>query len=357
MPEPWDWQRIRARMRSCVVRPLTVLAAGAVCHTVLLGQGQDRVSPQILGAVVKITSKAPEGQDRTGTGFIVRVDRDLVYIATASHVVEGDAQPRVAFYHDQKRPATAEIGALEGGDPKGLAYLIVRDADIASKVIPLNWSSDRLSRGDDVVLIGFGQGLGEWGVVKGSVASFSGSELRIDGRVGEGNSGGPILRNGNVAGMVTQVSQGFGVGKSGVIAVATLAGWDIPVPLGPRGRSSASGDNSATDSEVGNSIVDALNGYRAAYERMDVTALLHVFPTFAGAKELERKFADLRGVAMALGTPEIRQSSPTRAVATCNHSLTFTSRAGKIEQTRPQLAEFALVKSSERWLIESVRFR
>ena len=51
----------RADAELCVVRPLTALAAGAVSHRAP-GAGQDRVSPQILGAVVKITSKAPEGR-------------------------------------------------------------------------------------------------------------------------------------------------------------------------------------------------------------------------------------------------------------------------------------------------------
>ena len=38
---------------------------------------------------------------------------------------------------------------------------------------------------------------------QGDVASVSGSDIRIDGRIEEGNSGGPILMNGSVAGMVT----------------------------------------------------------------------------------------------------------------------------------------------------------
>jgi hypothetical protein len=195
--------------------------------------------------VVKITSKAAEGQPRTGTGFIVRVDGELIYIVTASHVVEGDSKPQVAFYHDKKRPVGAEIGALEGGDPKGLGYLIVRDRAVAEKVKALRWSDEILRGGEDVLAIGFGQGQGEWAVIKGSVASASGSDIRIDGRIEEGNSGGPIIMNGSVAGMVTSTSQGFGIGKSSVIVKSTLLGWDVEVSTPPTAPVPTAGSRTA----------------------------------------------------------------------------------------------------------------
>ena len=180
---------------------------------------------ELRASVVKITSKAPEGQPRTGTGFIVRVDGELIYIATASHVVEGDPKPQVTFYHDKRRPVAAEIGALEVDNATaGLGYVIVRDRAIAEKVKALGWSAGILRGGEDVVAIGFGQGSGEWGVIKGTVASASGSDIRIDGRIEEGNSGGPIIMNGSVAGMVTSIKQGFGVGKSGIIV--NQRSWD-----------------------------------------------------------------------------------------------------------------------------------
>ena len=109
----------------------------------------------------RITSKAPEGQPRTGTGFIVRVDGELIYIATASHVVEGDPKPQVTFYHDKRRPVAAEIGALEVDNATaGLGYLIVRDRGAAEKVKALGWSTGMLRGGEDVLAIGLGEGWG-----------------------------------------------------------------------------------------------------------------------------------------------------------------------------------------------------
>ena len=191
---------------------------------------------ELKDSVVKIVSKAPEGQPRTGTGFVVRVDGELVYIATAAHVIAGDVKPQVTFYFDKRRTVAAEIGDLETDNPTaGLGYLIVRDLTLAKQAKALGWSTGMLRGGEQIVTIGFGQGAGPWGVIKGTVASVSGSDIRIDGTIDEGNSGGPIIMNGRVAGMVTSHRQGFGVAKSGIVVQSTLRGWDIEMSAPPAG--------------------------------------------------------------------------------------------------------------------------
>ena len=187
----------------------------------------------LKASIVKIESKAPEGQPRTGTGFVVRVDGELVYIATVAHVIAGDPKPKVTFYFDKRRPVDAEIGAMETDNPTaGLGYLIVRDRAVATKTKALGWSPGIPRDGDETVAIGFGLGT-EWGVTKGAVASVSGSDIRIDGRIDEGNSGGPILMNGSVAGVVTSHSQGLGVAKSGSVVQLTLRGWGVELSAPP----------------------------------------------------------------------------------------------------------------------------
>ena len=95
-------------------------------------------------------------------------------------------------------------GILEKDNPTGgLGYLIVRNRAVAEQVKALRWSAETLRGGEDVLAIGFGQGGLEWGVIKGTVASVSGSDVMIDRRIEEGGSGSPILMNGSVAGMVT----------------------------------------------------------------------------------------------------------------------------------------------------------
>ncbi|MEO5742380.1 MAG: serine protease [Vicinamibacterales bacterium] len=197
----------------------------------------------LKASVVKIVSKAPEGQPRTGAGFIVRVDGELVHIATAAHVITGDPKPQVTFYFDKLRPVASEPRELEIDNPTaGLGYVIVRDRAVAKQARALGWSPVMPRGGEQILAIGFNQGAGEWGVSNGTVASVSGSDIRIDAKVDEGNSGGPIIMNGSVVGMVTSLRQGFGLAKSGIVVQSTLRGWDIEIsapPTGPAGGGSS----------------------------------------------------------------------------------------------------------------------
>jgi len=104
-------------------------------------------------------------------------------------------------------------------------------------------------------------------------------------------------------------------------------------------------------------VDDLLARYRRAYESMDVTALTRIYPTFSGKLELQRRFADLKGVAMALGVPAITVASESSAKAVVLYSLTFTSKTGKVENTRPQTAEFTFTRKTGEWVIESVKFK
>jgi len=198
--------------------------------------GQNQPSMEDLKAsVVQIVSKAPEGQPRTGAGFIVRVDGELVYIVTLAHVITGDARPQVTFYFDKLRPVVAETREVEiDNSAAALGYVIVRDRAVAKQTRALRWSPVMPTGGEQIVAIGFNQGAGPWGVSNGTVASVSGSDIRIDANVDEGNSGGPIIMNGNVVGMATSlIRQGFGLAKSGIVVQTTLKGWGIETSAPP----------------------------------------------------------------------------------------------------------------------------
>jgi len=189
-------------------------------------------------SVVRIVSKAPDGIERVGTGFVVKVEADLAYIATASHVVEGDPSPEIGFLATRNRPVKASIVKLEGGDPKGLALLLVRGADIPRGLQALRFApSADVQGGQEVVVIGFGQGQGDWAVIHASIASVQGRDLRLDGRIEEGNSGGPVLRDARVVALVTGVSQGFGVATPSLIVEAVFKGWGTDVSAAPAGPS------------------------------------------------------------------------------------------------------------------------
>jgi len=216
---------------------------------------------QQKSGVVKITSQTDDLR-RTGTGFVVRVEKDAAFILTASHVVEGDNKPRVEFFARRNSAVPAEVLRIEGGDPRGLALLVVRGKESVPpdlQALPVA-GPERLVGGEPVTVIGFPQGGGAWAVLRASVVSQEGRELTLDGSIGEGNSGGPVLREGRVIGVVTTVGGGGGFGRAlpATLIRLVLDGWgvtlaDVPAsaaqtassdaPQSPR-RSGASGDPS-----------------------------------------------------------------------------------------------------------------
>ena len=170
---------------------------------------------QLRAGVVKITAKSLGGVLKVGTGFIVRVDGDAVYVVTAAHVVTGDPQPRVEFYSKRNIPVLTEVLGLEGDDEvRGLALLVVRGHENLPngvRALPLA-ETMRFAGGEDIIMIGFPGNAGPWNVVKGNISSRQGRDLYFSPAVDSGHSGGPILQNGKVVGVVAVAGQSSGRG-------------------------------------------------------------------------------------------------------------------------------------------------
>jgi len=204
-----------------------VLALVALLTLTTLARAQ--TPAELRSGVVKITSSV-DGARRTGTGFIVQTGNDGIYIATASHVVEGDKAPKVAFLPDPNTDLTAQVLKIEGGDPKGLALLVVRAniKRVLRDVRALKFSaSNDLAAGDAVTAIGFPQGGGGWAVVPATVATREGRELVVSGNIAEGNSGGPIVKDGAVVGLVTGTQGQYARATPAVIVRFTMEGWGV----------------------------------------------------------------------------------------------------------------------------------
>ena len=181
--------------------------------------------------VVKVTATV-DGKRKTGTGFIVRLEQGAAYILTASHVVEGDNRPESEFFTRRNVTSRAETVRIEGDDPRGLALLLVRGKDNLPPglvALPLA-SGTSLSGGEEVTAIGFPQGGGPWAVVRANVVSRVGRDLTLGGSIDEGNSGGPILIDGSVAGVVMGVDGKFARAIPAAIARLVLDGWGLPAP-------------------------------------------------------------------------------------------------------------------------------
>ena len=183
----------------------------------------------LKAGVVKITSTL-DGKTRIGTGIIVNLEDDAAYIVTASHVIEGDADPNVTFFTDPNEAFTAKVIGLEGGDPKGLAALRVKDAPSSGLRVLRMDESATIYGGERVSLIGFPRVAGvPWAVTTGTIAGQKGSDLSFSGTADEGNSGGPLLIDGKVVGVVTQMSDQFGYASPTFTTKYALRGWGVRV--------------------------------------------------------------------------------------------------------------------------------
>ncbi len=189
----------------------------------LWGQSSD----DLKRGVVKITAQGEGQQPKVGTGVVVRVDKDAAYIVTPAHVIEGDSKPTVTFFPNPQQPFVAQVVGIEGGDQHGLAALLVAgpipDGVVA---LPLDVTT-KVAGGEALTFIGFPRTLSPWTVSTGTLSGMNGPILAFQALVEEGHSGGPLLLNGQVIGVVSDARgrQGYAVPAS-ILAVA-LRGWRI----------------------------------------------------------------------------------------------------------------------------------
>jgi len=182
------------------------------------GQAQAQDLNILKTGVVKVIAKV-HGSRRIGAGFIVRVEEDFVYVVTAAHVVAGSTtiQPKVAFFTKPNEPVPASIlpGAEFGSDVGGLALLVVRGkAHIPQGIKPLTFPDVpvSISGKEKVTIIGHPGGRKAWAVRTGTVEARKGRDITFHPSVTKRFSGGPILMNGQVIGIVMAKMPKFGLG-------------------------------------------------------------------------------------------------------------------------------------------------
>jgi S1-C subfamily serine protease len=193
---------------------------------------QDLEAPE--SAVVRITCDTYEGR-KTGSGFIVNLTSDVAFILTAAHVVEGDKHPKVEFFTRKNVWIPATVLTLEGGDPRGLASLVVKgEENLPPGLTALSLAqSSRLAIQDEVIVVGVPQLTESWSVIKADYVSRTGRDIHISGPIDEGLSGGPVIRKGQVVGLARGLKGPFGI----VIPVESLSlfleGLEIEVSRAP----------------------------------------------------------------------------------------------------------------------------
>ncbi|HSL04975.1 MAG TPA: SUMF1/EgtB/PvdO family nonheme iron enzyme [Nitrospiraceae bacterium] len=203
--------------------------AFAACLILLIGLAQEEsIGAQdvarLQAGVVRVSSTRP------GTGFIVRLESDAAYILTAAHVVAGDPNPKVEFFTNKHVLVPAEVlrGAEGDDEMRGLALLLVKgkqNLPTGVTALPLDGTRS-FSEGEDIIVIGFPLGTGPWHVIKGSIGSSLASDIFFSPTVDTGNSGGPIIRQGKVIGIV-MATESSGRGLTADRVQAYIVGFGI----------------------------------------------------------------------------------------------------------------------------------
>jgi hypothetical protein len=204
----------------------------------------------LRAGVVKISSVA-EGKRKTGAGFIVKLEPNIAYVVTAAHVVEGDPAPQVEFFTRQNVSVKAEVRKIEGGDLQGLALLVIRGKEnLAPGLLALKLGAavQLKSGGDQVAAIGFPSGVASWGVLRVGVVSLEGRNIVLSKDLEEGNSGGPVIKDNQVVGLVMGLNQGFGLAVPVSIVQTVLTNWGVSLSTeAPAGTAPPPPDKPAID--------------------------------------------------------------------------------------------------------------
>jgi hypothetical protein len=255
-------------------------------------QSQSQGIEQALSGVVLIAGSRGEGTAVRGSGFVVALERGVAIVVTSSHVIEG-TKFEVTFGADPSRSFAvppADVIKIETQNINGLAAFRVRGA-IPAQVRPLGLASgDGPGIGASLYLVGFPQMATTPRTVARVFSGRDGQRLVFDQSVGEGFSGGPVIWNDKVIGLVTDIDNQFTYGISFIVmrefllgsgvklAEATVPSKPAGESRGPVGGTPAGGDSLSIDRRpytvrVSNQKFDAfISAMRAVGYTVDVPA-------------------------------------------------------------------------------------
>jgi Protein of unknown function (DUF1566)/Trypsin-like peptidase domain len=183
---------------------------------------------ELKKGVVKITAQV-EDRNKVGTGFIVRVEQDSVYVVTAAHVVAGASTIEAEFFTDRNHFHVTRVLGLEGDDEAGgVAVLKIEKAFPRDAMALQTDQTLSVRAGDQVTMIGFPRNAGvPWAITKGELVGRKEKTLIFTGAVDEGSSGGPLIKDNRIIGVVTASKDKFGYAAPAMIAQYVLEGWGV----------------------------------------------------------------------------------------------------------------------------------
>jgi len=189
-----------------------------------------------------------------GSGFIINRDKDMYYVLTNNHVVEGATEVVVAT-KDGKEYTAAVVGTAPRRDLAVISFKTSENFPLADL-----GDSDAVKVGDWAIAIG--NPLGEqfaFSVTKGIVSAVGrtggpggniNDYIQTDASINQGNSGGPLVNiRGEVIGINTWIASNSGGGSVGL-------GFAIPMNNARRVVEEIIKSGGVSDGWLGVSLVD-----------------------------------------------------------------------------------------------------
>ena len=193
---------------------------------VLSAGGQEPSGVQ--AAVVKIT-----GTPRPGTGVVVALEQGVATVLTASHVIRGARTFQVVFSARPDIPSTdvpsRDVVGMQSDERHGLAAFRVRGVPGEVRAIRLEIPGAPTAR-QDLVYWGYPNNAPRLRSFGGTYSGLEGTLLMMDRSVGEGASGGPIVKGDSVVGIATATDAQSTFAVLSDVAAIALRGWNVRLP-------------------------------------------------------------------------------------------------------------------------------
>jgi hypothetical protein len=195
--------------------------------------------------VVKILTQA-NGSQKEGSGFIVGFAYGFTFIATAAHVIEGDPHPTVVF------------AAVPHMTYEATPVRIAEDSDIAvlkmygfvPGTVLLPFDSRPVELADPLQAIGFPRRALQPRLSTAAASSKEGGKIVLDEQLAEGHSGGPLLREGLVVGLVNATEGDFAYATPALFVSQILESWKVPFQMQTTQKAASNRGGRQDDAEV-----------------------------------------------------------------------------------------------------------
>lgn len=326
-------------------------------------EASDQLAYSLRQNVVRISATMSTHVEN-GFGFVVGEKSGQLYIATAHHVVaSSDPDTKtlrvdVEFFDHRGKTYKAELLGTHDTD-RDLAVLTVPGPPGFTWTKKCMAGADKQKRGVPVWSIGR---VGEWKipVEPGHVASDTSPDwmLDLEGTVVQpGSSGGPVVSDTGIIGMIEQDSAGNTRALSIDLIKREFEDWNHPwgMQLAAVAKPVVAPPVVQPPSDA-DAVAKVIQKYADAYSHRDAAALWSVWPDApAGTKHsIEVAFQAASAIRMTVdqGTPDI---SLDNASVQGQFTQLFTPRNGSPQPARSGDIKFVLKKNSGVWTIVDVR--